>query len=140
MPVQHQLGHTTVSHYHPLCPHEPSKSARSTQSLQEKHCVAQKLWSSWMVLLKGHQPFRMDSRCFSVSVDEFISNEFFCPTTKRFKHLQSPKCIDLKRKNTKSLLQLRKHCLATVLCCWALKTLWQSCADAKQLEVLRPAE
>lgn len=119
----------------------PSQLNSSTHSLQEKHeSIAQKLWSSWMVLLKGHQPFRMDSRCFSVSADELISNESICSTTKRFKCPQSPKDTDLKKTNTKSPLQLGKHCLATALCCWTLKTLQQSCADAQQLDVLRPAE
>lgn len=99
-----------------LCVHmrHPSQQKDSSHSLQEKHCVAQKLWSSWIVLLQGHQPFRMDSRCFSVSADELISNEPLCPTTKRFKSLQNLKCTDLKRTNTKSPLQLGKHCLATV--------------------------
>lgn len=99
-----------MSHYHPsVCTWaiQVSKTG-AVLSLQEKQCVAQKLWSSWMVLLKGHQPFRMDSRCFSVSVDELISNELFCPTTKRFKHLQSPKFTDPKRTNTKSLFATEK--------------------------------
>lgn len=43
----------------------PSQQNSSTHSLQEKQCVAQKLWSSWMVLLKDHQLFRMNSRCLS---------------------------------------------------------------------------
>ena len=44
-----------------------------------------------MVLLKGHQHFRMDGGCFSASADGLIPNKPFCPTTKEIKKPTKPK-------------------------------------------------
>lgn len=62
------------------------------------------------------------------------------PQPKKLKSTQNPKCTDIKWTNTESLLPLGKCCLATMLCCWTQKPLWQSCTDVHRLNVLRPAE